>query len=262
MCEREVDGSRSLRELQDKLIRLAILAGERLTRALKAVEALDPELARTVLPSDPTITSLQAAIEDEVHVLFLEGEEMAESTRRFLVSLPVLGSELRLLSEEAQELARLVVWLGTSAGHAGQDDGEERQWPETIARQGEQLAGFGHQMSASAMAVALALAEQDTQGAQRLWRQQRRLQHELTRLQRSLLLMTPAGSLTSTGTNAPGQRWIAYLSALALLLKRISSHYATLCERIIFVVEGVRSMRLLQRLEARLLVDRRQEPAQ
>jgi phosphate uptake regulator len=197
-----------------------------------------------------------------MRVFLLEGEEMGDSALRFLVSLPVLGSELRLLSEEAQELARLVVWFGSSAAQAGQANGEARQWPPTLAGLGEQLMSFGRQISASAMAVALALAEQDTQGAQRLWRQQRRLQHELTRLQRSLLLTMPAGTLPSAGTRAPAQPWVAYLSTLALLLKRISSHAATLCERLIFVVEGVRSMRMLQRLEARLLVDRCHEPAQ
>nr|BBH92190.1 hypothetical protein KTA_03890 [Thermogemmatispora argillosa] len=262
MCKRETEDSRSLRELQDKLVRLGILTGERLTRALKAVELFDPALAQTVLPADPTIANLQATIEDEVRVFLLEAEEMGDSTLRFLVSLPVLGSELLLLSEEAQELARLVVWLGSSAAQAGQANGEARQWPPTLAGLGEQLMSFGRQISASAMAVALALAEQDTQGAQRLWRQQRRLQHELTRLQRSLLLTMPAGTLPSAGTRAPAQPWVAYLSALALLLKRVSFHAATLCERLIFMVEGVRSMRMLQHLEARLLVDRCHEPAQ
>ncbi|WP_069802338.1 hypothetical protein [Thermogemmatispora onikobensis] len=262
MYKRAAEDSRSLRELQDKLVRLGILTSERLTRALKAVELFDPALAQTVLPADPMIASLQAAIEDEMRVFLLEGGEMGGSALRFLVSLPVLGSELRLLSEEAQELARLIVWLGSSTAQAGQEDGKAEQWPPALAGQGEQLLTFGRQISASAMALALVLAEQDTQGAQRLWRQQRRLQHELTRLQRSLLLIMPAGALTSTGTNARAQPWIAYLSALALLLKRISSHAATLCERLIFVVEGVRSMRMLQRLEARLLVDRCHEPAQ
>jgi hypothetical protein len=59
MCERAAEDSRSLRELQDKLVRLGILTGERLTRALKAVELFDPALARTVQPADPTIASLQ-----------------------------------------------------------------------------------------------------------------------------------------------------------------------------------------------------------
>ncbi|MBX5456801.1 MAG: hypothetical protein IRZ31_07865 [Thermogemmatispora sp.] len=249
-----------------RLVQLGSLTSERLRLALTAVASVDLALASALQQSDPQLIALGQSIEEEIgRWLAVSGEELAqsESQRRYLCSLPLLVSTLLQLAEETRELARLLRWLQFSnpaplaVSRAQGGPNSSAASALLVATLFERLTVFGQQASALTAASVGALARRDTQEAQRLWRRQRYFRCHLARLQHDLLtsLTTPdQGVRPLESGHEASQRWLMLLWSFASSLRDISLHGSMLCERLVYLVEGLHDIRALQRVERQLQI--------
>ncbi|WP_052889199.1 hypothetical protein [Thermogemmatispora carboxidivorans] len=248
-----------------RLVQLGSLTSERLRLALTAVANVDLALASTLQQSDPQLAALGQSIEEEIgRWLAMSGKGLAqsESQLRYLCSLPLLVSTLLQLAEETRELARLLRWLqfppsAPMAVSRAQGPNTSAASALLVATLFERLTVFGQQASALTTASVGALARWDTQEAQRLWRRQRYFRCHLARLQHDLLtsLSTPEpGAQPLEPGHEGSQRWLMLLWSFVSSLRDISLHGSTLCERLVYLVEGQRDIRALQRVERQLQI--------
>ncbi|WP_376795778.1 hypothetical protein [Thermogemmatispora sp.] len=251
--------------LWTRLIYLGMLTSERLRLALRAVASVDLALAQSLQQRDPRLIALGQRIEEEARRLLAQpGEGLAPSTSRLrlLCSLPLLVGILLQLAEEAGEIARLLLWLQGPTppllvSQQGQANGATTASVLPVAAFFERLTLLGQQASALTQATIGALARWDTQEAQRLWRRQRYFRCHLARLQHDLLtgLTTLANERPGEQSgNGPGQRWFMLLWGFVSSLRDISLQESALCERLVFLVEGLRDMRTLQRVARQLQI--------
>ncbi|MBX5449498.1 hypothetical protein [Thermogemmatispora sp.] len=267
MTMTEIDHSYSLSTVEAlwiSLVQLGRLASERLRLALTALATIDLALASALLQSDPRLSALGYSIEDKAYRLLIapDGNFVpSESRQRLACSLPLLVATLLQLADEARELARLLLWLQASAGPTlSLQPQRSALAPLPVAALFERITLLGQQASALTKATTEVLAGWDTQEARRLWRRQRYFRCHLARLQRDLLtgLAAAAGSCQPSmatperAADSVSQRWFLLLWGFVSSLRDISLHGSVLCERLIFVVEGLRDMRTLQRIERQL----------
>nr|BBH91949.1 hypothetical protein KTA_01480 [Thermogemmatispora argillosa] len=267
----EIDSSYSLSTVEAlwlRLIELGRLTSERLRLALTAIATVDLALASALLQGDPRLTALGYSIEEEASQLLIAPDGhvvQSESRRRLVCSLPLLVATLLQLADEARELARLLLWFqacATPAVSIQVQRSSSALTPLPVAALFERITLLGQQANALTKASIEALACWDTQEARRLWRRQRYFRCHLARLQHDLLsgLAAAAGARQpeETASEQAGdnvsQRWFMLLWGFVSSLRDISLHGTTLCERLVFLVEGLRDIRTLQRLERQLQV--------
>ncbi|WP_151728422.1 hypothetical protein [Thermogemmatispora aurantia] len=220
------------------------------------------------------LTALGQSIEEEIgrwRVVAGKGLAQSESQLRYLCSLPLLVSTLLQPAEETGQLVCLLRWLQFPAS-APMGGSRAQGGPHTSAASAllvatlfERLTVFGQQASALTAASVGALTRWDTQEAQRLWRWQRYFRCHLASLQHDLLsslsIPEPGARPLEPGHEGRQRRLMLLWSCLSSL-RDLSLHGSTFCERLVYLVEGPRDIRALQRIERQFQICRPPEQEQ
>lgn len=202
-----------LRELKDKLLRMAGLVEEMIANATRAMAEADLDLARATIQADGRVNALEIET-DELCLLILAKRQPLASDLRMITLAMKMVTDLERIGDLAVNICERVLALGTPP-------------PPAVAQRLERMSAVGQSMVrdaidgfvASDVTKARSVFSRDQQVDDGYRELTLELQEEMTRERK----------FVDQGI---------HLQAIAKFLERIADHGTNLAELVIFQVEG------------------------
>lgn len=202
-----------LRELKDKLLRMAGLVEEMIANATRAMAEADLELARATIQADGRVNALEIET-DELCLLILAKRQPLASDLRMITLAMKMVTDLERIGDLAVNICERVLALGTPP-------------PPAVAQRLERMSAVGQSMVrdsidgfvAGDVVKARTVFSRDQQVDDGYRELTLELQEEMTRERK----------FVDQGI---------HLQAIAKFLERIADHGTNLAELVIFQVEG------------------------
>lgn len=201
-----------LADIEQRLMRMADLAGQMVGDAVRAVCERNELLADTVIARDDEVDQLDFDIESRCVRLIAAEQPTGRALRSVASVLKVIG-DIERIADYSLDIAKTGLLLGHGSG----------PWPVDLKAMGD----LGQEMLRQAMA---AFAAGDVEAAGRVVEMDR----EMDRLYHSQL-----ASLVETMCESPeGVRAGVYLALAMRYLERIGDHISNVAERVLYVAVG------------------------
>jgi phosphate transport system protein len=230
-----------LERLDHQLIELGERANGALAQALSALEQRDYALARQVISADDSLDALRTSIEAGAMMLLALHRSLSERNLRYLVSALTIASNLERIGDGAAGIAKNLLrpafrpeichdWDRTPLDTAGYVS------EATII---QSLLALGTEARRVLHGTMQALAARDTEAARILWREDdvvdvryHLIRHDLMSTLKGLQAITAVQRDPNVLERATYYLWMAHK------LERVADHCTTICERIVFFIEG------------------------
>lgn len=202
-----------LRELKDRLLRMAGLVEEMIANSTRAFIEGDIELARTTMMSDGQVNALEVE-SDELCLLILAKRQPLASDLRMITLAMKMVTDLERIGDLAVNICERVIALGAPP-------------PPAIAQRLEQMSQIGQSMIRDAID---GFIKADVQKARSVFSRDQQVDDGYRAIAVELQAeMAREGGFVDRGV---------HLAAIAKFLERIADHGTNLAELVIFQVEG------------------------
>lgn len=202
-----------LRELKDKLLRMAGLVEEMIQHATKAIAEGDLDLARATIKSDARVNNLEIETDELCLVILARRQPVASDLRMITLAMKMV-TDLERIGDLAVNISERVLALGSSAS------------PSMGARL-QKMSQIGQGMVRDAIDGFIA---KDVAKARSVFSRDA----EVDRAYREIALELQAEMMKAPESIERG----IHLAAIAKFLERVADHGTNLAEMVIFHVEG------------------------
>ncbi len=246
---------KELQELNDQIIHLGTLVDDALGKALEALETGDLAKSGLVIEADATIDGLRAAVEEHTFRLLTLQQPLGGRDLRFLTSALSIAGDLERMGDGAAGIAQIILrmtplrcnaasQIKIAASCAGEtNDG----FVITEASLIRGLLDLGQEARKVLRGTMEAFAHRDVKAASYIWEEDDVVDVRYHLVRHDLMaLMAGARAIPALQNDAFILQRATYLLWIAHKLERLADHSGNICERIVFIVEGERSIKRTQ----------------
>ena len=246
---------KELHELDTQIIHLGSLVDEALGLALEALETGDLAKAGMVIEADAIIDSLRAAIEEHTIRLLTLQQPLGGRDLRLLTSTLSIAGDLERTGDGAAGIAQIILRMAPLRSSnvsqievevsPAESAGEDGQITEASILNG--MLELGREARRVLQGTMEAFANRDAKAARFIWEEDDVVDVRYHLVRHDLMAMLEgARAIPALQNDARILQRATYLLWIAHKLERIADHCTNICERLVFIVEGETSMRLIQ----------------
>jgi phosphate transport system protein len=243
---------KELQELNDQIIQLGNLVDDALGKALEALEIGDLAKAGLVIEADASIDSLRAAIEEHTIRLLTLQQPLGGRDLRFLTSALSIAGDLERMGDGAAGVAQILLRMAPlraraasqvriAASSAGEVSNGYAITEASIMRG---LLDLGREARRVLRGTMEAFARRDVRAAGYIWEEDDVVDVRYHLVRHDLMtLMVGARAIPALQNDELILQRATYLLWIAHKLERVADHSGNICERIVFIVEGEKSIK-------------------
>jgi phosphate transport system protein len=241
--------AQALSVLQEQLVQLGTQVELAVAHALTALERQDRALCSRIITADDAIDALRTEIEQHVFQLLTQQRPPGGRELRLLTAALVIARELERAGDGASGIATVLLRLFLLQESdpppsllAFPDFSLPRkeviQIPEERVAL-ENVLDLGREAQRVLHATMHAFATLDVEAARSCWQEDDVVDVRYHQLRHHLLTMLQGSqALVALHQDARIMQRVTYLFWIAHKLERLADHCGTICERILFIVEG------------------------
>jgi len=258
-CQLKREGNLMARTLLDKelqaldaqIIHLGSLVDDALAKALDALEMADVAKSGMVIEADAIIDSLRAAIEEHTIRLLTLQQPLGGRDLRYLTSALSIAGDLERTGDGAAGIAQIILRMMPLRGITaqirvtdsakGSSVGERGQITEASIMQG--MLDLGQEARRVLQGTMDAFAKRDVRAARYIWEEDdvvdvcyHLVRHDL------MTMLEGARAIPALQDDSRILQRATYMLWIAHKLERAADHCSNICERIVFIVEGEKSI--------------------
>jgi phosphate transport system protein len=240
---------KELQELDNRIIRLGSLVDKALETVLEALKTGDLAKSGIVIEGDELIDSLRASVEEHTFRLLTMQQPLGGQDLRYLTSALSIVGDLERMGDGAagiaQNILRMTPLRGSGASIAvkstpvsGSSAGEI-----TEASVLHGLIELGNEARRVLQGTMKAFTERDGNAARYIWQEDDVVDVRYHLVRHDLMaMMAGAHAIPALQSDSLVLQRVTYLLWIAHKLERVGDHCSNICERIVFIVEGEKSM--------------------
>jgi len=258
-CQLKREGNLMARTLLDKelqaldaqIIHLGSLVDDALAKALDALEMADVAKSGMVIEADAIIDSLRAAIEEHTIRLLTLQQPLGGRDLRYLTSALSIAGDLERTGDGAAGIAQIILRMMPLRGITAQirvtdsskvsSVGERGQITEASIMRG--MLDLGQEARRVLQGTMDAFAKRDVRAARYIWEEDdvvdvcyHLVRHDL------MTMLEGARAIPALQDDSRILQRATYMLWIAHKLERAADHCSNICERIVFIVEGEKSI--------------------
>jgi phosphate uptake regulator len=232
---------RQLQDLSEQLLRMWALSDEAFEEGLDALNRRDPTLCQAAMSDQTLIETTRADIEKQAFRVMCLQQPLGGRDLRFVTAIPAIAAEVDRIGEGGIEAARSLMQIFSLGGFQESKEREAfsvSEEPEERAM--ADLLELGKEARCVLGATLKAFAARDARSATLIWQGNKIINQRYEHLQDELIaLLTKMYTLPELRKKEEGPQRIAYLRLFAQRLMRMADHCNTICERTVFIAEGI-----------------------
>ena len=242
---------KELQALDAQIIHLGSLVDDALAKALDALEMADVAKSGMVIEADAIIDSLRAAIEEHTIRLLTLQQPLGGRDLRYLTSALSIAGDLERTGDGAAGIAQIILRMTPLRGNAAQvrvtdsskvsSVGERGQITEASIMRG--MLDLGQEARRVLQGTMDAFAKRDVRAARYIWEEDdvvdvcyHLVRHDL------MTMLEGARAIPALQDDSRILQRATYMLWIAHKLERAADHCSNICERIVFIVEGEKSI--------------------
>ncbi len=258
-----------LQTINKKINELGTLVEETLGQALEAIKTGDQATAGLVIAADSSINDLRTAVEQLAFDSLTLQQPLAGRDLRFLASAPSITADLSRTGDNAVGIAKLLVRMaplraeGLSSSqvnpsllpanavqaqvsplttNAGQVQKKAAQ-PLSEASIVTEILNLGHDARQVLQGTVRAFAAQNAPAARNIWQDDDIVDVRYHMVRHDLMtMMTGIHAIPALQQDERILQRMTYWLWIAHNLERVGDHCTNVCERIVFILEGDRTI--------------------
>jgi phosphate transport system protein len=240
-----------LQDLTTQIVKLGDLVNQSLGQSLAAVKQYDQALCGLVIASDETIDALRTDIEQKTFQALTLQQPLGGTDLRFLCSVPSIAGDLERMGDNAAGITKLLLRMAPLRGK--ESNGTPRETPalphtrqprtpshmvsETSIIEG--ILSVGKEAQRVLQATMHAFVSKDAQTARTIWQEDdvvdvcyHMVRHD------SMSLLSGIHAIAALQQDSLVLQRVTYWLWIAHNLERVADHCTTICERIVFILQG------------------------
>jgi phosphate transport system protein len=243
---------KELHDLNDQIMHLGELVDDALGKALEALETGDLAKSGLVIETDASIDSLRAAIEEHTIRLLTLQQPLGGRDLRFLTSALSIAGDLERIGDGAAGVAQIILRMAPLRGNAVSQVKIAESFVG-VASEGYEITeasiirgilDLGREARRVLQGTMEAFARRDVRAASYIWEEDDVVDVRYHLVRHDLMtLMAGARAIPALQNDALILQRATYLLWIAHKLERVADHSGNICERIVFIVEGERSIK-------------------
>ena len=239
---------RQLRDLSEQLLHMWALSDQAFEEGLEALKRRDPSLCQAAISYKPLIEATHADIEKQAFRVLSLQQPLGGRDLRFVTATPAIAAEVDRIGEGGVEAARLLMQIFSLREHLASRDREAFSVAgETEEGAMADLLELGKEARRVLEATLKAFAARDARSAILIWQGNKIIHQRYEHVRDELIeLLTKMHTIPELRSDERSPRRIAYLLLLAQRLARVADHCNSICERTVFIVEGITKETLVQ----------------
>lgn len=245
---------KELQELTDQITKLGALVDDALGKALEALETGDLATSGMVIEADAMIDSLRAAVEEHTIRLLTLQQPLGGRDLRFLTSALSIAGDLERTGDGAAGIAQIILRMTPlrNAGSNGASNAAKASAQEAVADSGEiteasvmrGMLELGKEARRVLQGTMDAFARYDAAAARYIWEEDDVVDVRYHLVRHDLMTMLEGGrAIPALQIDSRILQRATYLLWIAHKLERVGDHCSNVCERIVFIVEGEKSIK-------------------
>ena len=236
-------------------MRLGTLVATALDLALQAIQSRDQALYSQIIESDKTIDALRFEVEQLTFRTLTLQQPLAGYDLRFLSSVPSIVAELERIGDNAVGIVRLLLLmtplraLGSDQVHIAPalvaDEDQKNLSDHAIAENSiiSELLDLGQEARLLLQGTMHAFEQSDAQAARKIWQADDVVDVRYHLARHDLMTMlTSIHAIPALEQDSLILQRMTYWLWIAHKLERVGDHCTNICERIVFILEGVRTI--------------------
>ena len=248
-----------LHEISTGIIKLGTLVETALEQALQAVQSGDQALCGLVIASDRTIDDLRVEVERLAFQSLTLQQPLAGRDLRLLSLAPLITGDLERMGDNAAGIASLLLRMAplrairatsTNPVHIDPsvvaDGGRKRPSDHAITEDSivSGLLDLGQEAGRVLRETMCAFEQNDAHAARRIWQEDDVVDVRYHLVRHDVMTMlTGMHAIPALRQDSRIMQCVTYWLWIAHNLERVGDHCTTICERIVFVLEGDATIR-------------------
>jgi phosphate transport system protein len=240
---------RELQELDNQIIRLGSLVDKALEAALEALETGDLAKSGIVIEGDELIDSLRTSAEEHTIRLLTMQQPLGGQDLRYLTSVLSIVGDLERMGDGAAGIAQNILRMaplrsnGVAIAVKGTPVSGSSAKEITEASVLHGLIALGNEARRVLQGTMKAFADRDGRAARYIWQEDDVVDVRYHLVRHDLMaMMAGAHAIPALQMDSLVLQRVTYLLWIAHKLERVGDHCSNICERIVFIVEGEKSM--------------------
>jgi phosphate transport system protein len=240
---------KELQELDNQIIRLGSLVDKALEAALEALKTGDLAKSGMVIESDELIDSLRTSAEEHTIRLLTMQQPLGGQDLRYLTSVLSIVGDLERMGDGAAGIAQNILRMAPLRGGGAAvpvkstpvSGSSAKEITEAAVLHG--LLELGNEARRVLQGTMKAFAERDGKAARYIWQEDDVVDVRYHLVRHDLMaMMAGAHAIPALLSDSLVLQRVTYLLWIAHKLERVGDHCSNICERIVFIVEGEKSM--------------------
>jgi phosphate transport system protein len=244
-----------LHEIETKILLLGTLVEAALEQALQAVQSRDQGLCVLVIASDQAINGLRFTIERLAFQSLTLQQPLAERDLRFLSSVPAITRDLGRMGENATGVATVLMrmaplWIeGRHEGHIDPsvvaDRSQKPLSDQTITEDTivSGLLDLGQEARRVLQGTMHAFEQRDAHAARNIWQEDDVVDVRYHQVRHNVMtFLTAIHAIPALQQDERIMQRMTYWLWIAHKLERVGDHCTNICGRIVFFLEGDRTI--------------------
>ena len=232
---------RQLQQLCEQLLHMWALSDRAFEEGLEALKRRDPALCQAAMSYKKLIASTRADLEKQAFRVLCLQQPLGGRDLRFVTAIPAIAAEVDRIGEGGIEAARSLMQIFSLGGHQKNKEREAfsvAEEPEERAM--ADLLELGKEARCALGATLKAFAARDARSATLIWQGSTIINQRYEHVRDELIeLLTKMHTMPELCKDEESPRHIAYLLLLAQRFARVEDHCNSICERTIFIAEGI-----------------------
>ncbi len=245
---------KELQSLDEQIIHLGRLVNDALGKALEALETGDLAKSGLVIEADATIDSLRAAVEEHAIRLLTLQQPLGGRDLRYLTSALSIAGDLERTGDGAAGIAQIILRMTPLRGSGNAASPIRIADTSTVeVKNGIEITeasilrgilDLGHEARKVLQGTIEAFAHRDAGAARYIWEEDDVVDVRYHLVRHDLMtLLAGASAIPALQSDALILQRATYLLWIAHKLERVADHSGNICERIVFIVEGEKTIR-------------------
>jgi phosphate uptake regulator len=232
---------RQLQDLGEQLLHMWALSDLAFEEGLEALKRGDPTLCQSVLSYKPLIEATRADIEKQAFRVLCLQQPLGGRDLRFVTAIPAIAAEVDRIGEGGVEAARSLMQIFSLRERPASLDQEAFSVAgETEEAAMADLLELGKEARRVLGATLKVFAARDARSATLIWQGSTIINQRYEHVRDELIaLLIKMHMMPELRKDEGSPRRIAYLLLLAQRLARVADHCNSICERTVFIAEGI-----------------------
>jgi phosphate uptake regulator len=232
---------RQLQDLGEQLLHMWALSDQAFLVGLEALKRRDPTLCQSAMSYKPLIEATRADIEEKAFRVLCLQQPLGGRDLRLVTAISAIAAEVDRIEEGGVEAVRLLMQIFSLKERPAGRDQDAYSVPGEVEEVAMvDLLELGKEARRVLGATLKAFAARDASSATLIRQGNEIINQRYEHLQDELIaLLAKMHTMPELRKNEESPRRIAYLLLLAQRLMRVADHCNTICERTVFITDGI-----------------------